>query len=102
MQFQYDFVGGPTPQNLGLLVCQKCLDDLAYQFQLIVLPPDPAPTFNTRPETYTVDETDWLVTQDDEIITTQTDSPITPTEPNPEDPANASNLTTRLPGTGTE
>ncbi len=96
MQFQYDFVGGSTPQNLGILVCPTCLDDLSYQNMLLILPPDPAPIFNTRPEPYAVDETNWLSTQDDEIITTQDDGLITPTEPNPANNPNTAYLSASL------
>lgn len=85
MQFQYDFVGGATPQNLGLLVCPTCLDDLQYQNMLLILPPDPAPIWNTRPEPYAVDETNWLTTQDGDIITTQDGDPFITTIPNPAD-----------------
>lgn len=59
------------PQNTGLLVCDTgCLDDLAYQFKLLILPPDPQPFFNTRPENYIVDETNWLTTVDGTIYDT--------------------------------
>ncbi len=71
MQFQYDFVGGATPQNLGFLVCPTCLDGLSFQNMLLILPPDPAPIFNTRPEPYAVDETNWLTSHDGDILSTQ-------------------------------
>lgn len=71
MQFQYDFYGGSVPQNSGYLVCPRCLDDLAYQFKLLILPPDPKPIMNTRPENYFVDETDFRVTQEDEVRVTE-------------------------------
>ncbi len=56
MRFQYDYVGGPSPQNLGLLVCPRCEDELDTQRKLLILPPDPAPFRNTRPENYMADE----------------------------------------------
>lgn len=56
MRFQYDYMGGPTPQYLGVLVCPRCEDDLMYQRKLLILPPDPEPFRNTRPEPYEVDE----------------------------------------------
>jgi hypothetical protein len=56
MRFQYDFVGGPTPQKIGPLVCPRCEDDLNYQQKLLILPPDPRPFRNTRPEDYMADE----------------------------------------------
>ena len=71
MAFQYDFYGGTVPQNSGFLKCPTCMDDLAYQFKLLILPPDPKPIMNTRPENYFVDETDFRVTQEDEVRVTE-------------------------------
>jgi hypothetical protein len=96
MQFQYDFMGGPVPQNLGLLVCGRCLDGLNYQNKLLILPPDPAPIFNTRPEPYAVDETNWLTTQDGDTLATQDDVPFTTSIPNPEQDADTSRLSAAL------
>lgn len=101
LQFQYDFMGGNVPQNLGLLVCSKsCLDELNWQQKLLILPPDPPPFFNTRPENYAVDETNWLTTQDGDVITTQGDSPIVTPIPNPDSPADATYLTAVLAYSG--
>lgn len=96
MQFQYDFMGGSAPQNLGILVCGRCLDDLQYQNMLLILPPDPAPIFNTRPEAYVADETNWLTTQDSEIITTEDDALFTTPIPNPSDDPNTTYLSASL------
>lgn len=85
MQFQYDFMGGSVPQNTGYLVCPRCLDDLNYQRQLLIIPPDPPPIANTRPEPYAVDETDWLTTEDGDILTTESDDPLITDIPNPAD-----------------
>lgn len=101
MQFQYDYMGGSSPQNLGLLVCDSgCLDDLNYQQKLLILPPDPQPFFNTRPENYVVDETNWLVTQDDDIITTQSNDPLIQNIPSPTYDAATSNLTCSISASG--
>lgn len=56
MSFQYNFRGGNTPINTQILRCPRCIDGLQWQAKLIVIPPDPPPFFNTRPETYAVDE----------------------------------------------
>lgn len=56
MRFQYDFMGGTAPQRTGPLVCPKCEDALNYQQKLLILPPDPPPFRNVRPEQYAVDE----------------------------------------------
>lgn len=92
MQFQYDFLGGSVPQNLGLLVCPRCVDPLTWQQKLLILPPDPAPIFNTRPEPYTVDETNWLTTEDGDILTTESGSEFITQIPNPATAADTSYL----------
>lgn len=95
MQFQYDFNGGPLPVNRQLLFCPRCLDAYNYQKQLIVIPPDPPPLMNTRPEPYSIDETNWL-TVDGNPLEIASDTMIT-SVPNPDDPGDASDLTTDLP-----
>lgn len=57
MAFQYQYMGTSVPQNTGRLKCPKCMDPLQYQNKLLIIPPDPAPKFNIRPEPYAaVDE----------------------------------------------
>lgn len=51
LQWQYQWVG-PRLQNLYRLVCKSCLDIPQEQLKLIVLPPDPVPIQNARPENY--------------------------------------------------
>lgn len=110
MQFQYDFQGGSAPINRQILRCPKCIDGLRYQAKLLIIPPDPPPLFNTRPENYVVDETTWIIDGTAEggalptgdIITTGVSSDsgpaLIPSQPNPADPGDASDLTTDLPG----
>jgi len=62
LNWQYDWRGA-TLQNLRLLVCDTCLDEPSPWFRSIVLPPDPSPIINARPEPYTIDETDFLSTE---------------------------------------
>lgn len=96
MQFQYDYLGGSVPQSTGYLKCPKCLDQLNQQRQLIIIPPDPPPLFNTRPENYTVDETNWLVTDEASILVTDTSEQLITSIPNPDDSANTCYLTASL------
>jgi hypothetical protein len=84
MAFQYDYLGGSVPQNLGLLVCGTCTDALNFQQKLLILPPDPRPIFNTRPESYAVDETNWLTTDTEDVITTESGDPLITSIPNPD------------------
>lgn len=95
MQFQYDFVGGPEPQDLHLLVCNKCLDDLNFQQKFFVLPGDPQPFMNTRPEQYVADESSWLTTENGDVLVVGPDQPLTTNIPNPADtPVPAGDLST--------
>jgi hypothetical protein len=89
-QWQYAGVG---LVNLRILVCTRtCLDLPQPQLQALVLPADPPPVFNARPEPYDLDETDWLSTQDGVVIDTQDGTPIITTIPNPADDATANGL----------
>lgn len=49
-------------QNLRILVCKgnNCLDTPQEQLRTIVLPPDPEPIINARPELYAEDSTDYM------------------------------------------
>ncbi len=64
----------------GFLVSEPYLDTPAPFLQTLILPPDPAPLFNARPEPYVIDETDWRVTQDGDIRETQ-DGELRVTQP---------------------
>lgn len=72
------------------------MDALGYQQKLIILPPYPSPIFNTRPENYIVDESNWLTTQSGVTIDTEAGSKITTNIPNPSDNANTAVLTAVL------
>lgn len=49
-QFQWT---GPALQDIGLLVCPQCNDVPQEQFRTVILPPDPVPRINPRPDIYT-------------------------------------------------
>lgn len=49
LQWQWQFQG-PQLFNIRLLVCRSCLDVPQEQLRTIVLPPDPVPIQNARPE----------------------------------------------------
>lgn len=66
--------GGATPVWTGFLVCTKCLDvpNPAPQFKSIVLPPDPVPVDNPRPEVPTPSESGyayWVLENGDYVNT---------------------------------
>lgn len=56
--------------NLRFLSAEPYLDTPQEQLRAIIIPADPPPLFNARPEPYLIDETNWLVTQDADILET--------------------------------
>ena len=77
LRFQYDYVG-PRLQNLRLLVCDKCYDDPFIHNIPIVVPPDPVPVMNPRPDVYALAMANPLYIKDDnlETITDTSAAPI--------------------------
>jgi hypothetical protein len=55
LKWQFQWVG-PRLQNLRFLVCPECYDKPQPNIRTIVLPPDPVPIMNARPENYVVDD----------------------------------------------
>jgi hypothetical protein len=68
-----------------------------------ILPPDPVPVFNARPEPLTIDQGSWLTTQDGSVLTTQDGGLIGTAIPNPDSIAATSHLvaTISAPGAST-
>ena len=91
-QFQW---AGMHLQNIRLLVCRSCEDTPNQQLRSIILPPDPIPVFNPRPQRYSVMVPSFMATESstfagDDITTESGDTIImeiqdTPT-PSPELP----------------
>jgi len=54
LAWQYEWLGTRT-QNTNLLKCSKCMDIPQEQLRVIVLPADPVPVEDPRPERYTHD-----------------------------------------------
>ncbi len=52
LSWQWDWQFGPRLFNLRILVCESCYDTPQESGRTIVLPPDPIPVMNTRPEDY--------------------------------------------------
>lgn len=78
-------------QNIRILVCSQCLDVPSIQLKTIILPPDPLPVFNPRPEQYDIEVPSnittipgvWFATMDGVDIVMM--SKVTPS-PYPDDP----------------
>jgi hypothetical protein len=71
-QFQY---AGPNLQNLRLLVCHTCNDVPQAQLKPRILPPDPTPTLNARPENFLIDDSNFRVTEDGDIRVDEDSTP---------------------------
>jgi hypothetical protein len=54
LRWQFQWVG-PRLQNLRFLVCPPCYDKPQPNIRTIVIPPDPIPIMNARPENYVQD-----------------------------------------------
>lgn len=74
LAWQYQWCG-PQLQNLRLLVCRKCMDVPQEQLKPRILPPDPLPTLNARPENFQIDDYDFRVTEDEDIRVTEDGDP---------------------------
>lgn len=95
LKWQYQYAG-VTLQNIRLLVCDHCYDSPQEQLRSIVLPPDPVPVFNPRPERYTTIVPSFVATESptfagDDITTEDGKTLIMEIQvvpsPNPEQPA---------------
>lgn len=54
LQWSYEWAGNRLV-NQNALVCDRCLDTPQEQLRVIVLPADPTPIANPRPERYSID-----------------------------------------------
>ena len=62
LRWQFDWRGTKL-QNLRILVCDSgCYDVPQEQLRSIVLPPDPVPIMNPRPEQYDVEVPSFIMT----------------------------------------
>lgn len=74
LTFQFVWAGA-AKVNTGLLVCEGCLDEPNEQLRTIVLPADPPSIMNARVEPYSLDETDYRITEDGSTLTTEAGDP---------------------------
>ena len=75
LKFQYDWRGAAL-QNLRILVCPTCYDTPQEQLRAIVVPADPTPIINARPEQYVSDETNYRTTSAPTVYDQNTGIPI--------------------------
>lgn len=60
LAWQY-FYAGPVLQNSQMLYCPTCLTPPNPNLQTIIIPPDPMPVMNARPENFVAAEVDFIV-----------------------------------------
>lgn len=75
LRFQYDWAGA-TLVNKQILVCQRCLDEPQEQLRTAIIPADPVPIMNPRPQLFDPAETDYRFTSGGNTINSWTDIPI--------------------------
>jgi hypothetical protein len=73
-QFQYS---GTRLYNTNILVCDECLDIPQEQLKTIILPPDPVPIMNARPEQFVNAETDYRIANVVTVVDPVTGIPMT-------------------------
>jgi hypothetical protein len=90
LRWQYQWQGLQL-QNLRILVCRTCLDVPQIQLKTIILPPDPLPVLNPRPEPYDAEVPSYISEQDGTHLVTMdgvnlvTIREVTPS-PDPDNP----------------
>lgn len=62
--------------NLRQLVCRRCNDIPQTQLRAIILPADPMPVMNPRPQNYLVAETNYRTTSGQDTVDPRTGIPI--------------------------
>ena len=72
LSFQFDY-RGPQLQNLQILVCNQCRDRPQDQLRPVILPPDPLPILNPRPDYFDYYEVDYRITQSSDPRITEND-----------------------------
>lgn len=71
--WQYQW-SGPQLRNTRFLVCPSCMDKPAEFLKTIILPPDPVPVANPRPENYSYDFDNVMSTQDGSAFITEAET----------------------------
>ena len=62
---------GQKLQNLRQLVCRKCKDIPQTQLKTIIIPPDPLPILNARPENYGAEVTSFISKETGQALLTE-------------------------------
>lgn len=68
LSWQYQWAGKQL-QNRRILVCTTCMDIPQEQLRSIILPPDPVPVLNPRPEPYSSQVPSYFAVEVDGVQT---------------------------------
>jgi hypothetical protein len=90
LSYQFQWAGSDMV-NLQLKVCSTCMDVPSDFLRSIIIPPDPEPVDQPRPEPYAFDEVDYRVTENDDTRVTESDDPRVKDSTGSEDYENTSN-----------
>lgn len=75
LRWQFQWAGNKLV-NMRQLVCRRCNDIPQTQLRAIVLPADPMPVMNPRPQNYQLAETDYRTTSGQNTVDPETGIPI--------------------------
>lgn len=75
LRWQFQWAGNKLV-NMRQLVCRRCNDIPQTQLRAIVLPADPMPVMNPRPQNYQLAETDYRATSGQNTVDPRTGIPI--------------------------
>jgi len=75
LRWQMDWAGASLV-NKRLLVCDRCYDEPQQQLRAIVIPADPIPIVNPRPEGFVTAETNYRVTSGQNTTDPTTGIPV--------------------------
>ena len=78
LQWQFDWRGAAL-QNIRILVCNRCLDTPQEQLRAIVVPADPTPIIQARPQNFNEAESDYFTVTEPTVYDPTTGIPIPPT-----------------------
>lgn len=75
LSWQFDYAGAGMV-NKRILVCRRCLDKPQPQLRAIIIPADPVPILNPRPQDFVNATTDRRQTSGDNTVNAATGIPV--------------------------
>lgn len=75
LSWQFDWAGAKVV-NRRILVCAKCIDRVNPQLRSLIIPADPVPIRNPRPEDFIGAATNYRVTSGQNTVNAETGIPV--------------------------